>query len=66
VRLRDGLLLEAHVPRAFKMSRQRLDPVLLGAAVNLRLTSPQAGPLGEELTIRTGTRDLRVRFTGEG
>ncbi|MFG3102756.1 hypothetical protein ACGFZL_19860 [Streptomyces sp. NPDC048182] len=59
-----GTLLEARTTRHWGTPQPALDPLLLGAAVNLWLTD--AGPgarLPRGLTIRTGRRRIEVRFT---
>ncbi|MEV5505322.1 hypothetical protein AB0L16_02455 [Streptomyces orinoci] len=65
VLLRRGrVLLEAHTQRAWGEPDRRLDPVLLGAAVNLWLNEGRsAADLGRGLRLRTGPRGLRIAFT---
>lgn len=66
VRLRKGgVMLEAHAPRSWGDPGARLDPVLLGSAVFVRLTGGggRAGKLSDGLVIRTGSRELKVVFT---
>ncbi|MFJ5122172.1 hypothetical protein [Kitasatospora sp. NPDC088548] len=65
LRLRGGLLLEAHAERPWGAATPHLDPLLLGAAVALWLADggdpadlPEHG-----LTVRTGDRRTRVAFT---
>ncbi|MFD9812141.1 hypothetical protein [Streptomyces sp. NPDC059080] len=63
VRLRNGFLLEAVAERPWGTPRPRLDPLLLGAAVNLWLTSGvDPTSLKNGLLIRTGHRHVRVNF----
>ncbi|MDH6132074.1 hypothetical protein P3T37_001459 [Kitasatospora sp. MAA4] len=63
VRLRSGLLLEAEAVRPWGSAPARLDPVVLGAAVALRLADrPDADLTGADLVIRTAQR-ITVRFT---
>lgn len=63
VRLRDGRLLEAHAPERWGAPRAVLDPVLLGAAVNVWLTerSPD-DDLEGGFTVRAGGRTVPVVF----
>jgi hypothetical protein len=79
VRLRGGRLLEAYVPSAWGVARPRLDPALLGSAVNaviegaladaeVRPGPPeraQAPDMPGTLTIRTGEESLTVRLARE-
>lgn len=63
VRLRDGQAWEAAADRAWGEADRELDPVLLGCAVNVWLTSGGAGAdLGRGLTVRTGAQETRVRL----
>ncbi|MFF7633591.1 hypothetical protein ACFZB9_10635 [Kitasatospora sp. NPDC008050] len=63
LRLRTGLLLRAETVPAWEAAPDRLDPVVLGAAVTLWLTAhPEADLTGTELVITTG-RSHTVRFT---
>ncbi|WP_338059820.1 hypothetical protein [Streptomyces natalensis] len=62
---RGGVLLEAHAPQPWGEPRPRLDPLLLGAAVNVWLTAARTA---DELTtrglvVRTGSRAVKVSFT---
>ncbi|WP_239092091.1 hypothetical protein [Streptomyces sp. SID14478] len=58
-----GLLLEAHAERPWGSPQPSLDPVLLGSAANLWLTSGRsADTLANGLRIRTGDREIRVTF----
>ncbi|MFM9611137.1 hypothetical protein [Streptomyces niveiscabiei] len=62
VRLRDTLF-EAHTERPWGGLRPTLDPLLLGAALNLWLTDGHSGAeLVRGLVIRTGRGLLRVAF----
>ncbi|ARF65347.1 hypothetical protein B1H20_30995 [Streptomyces violaceoruber] len=64
VRLRGGRQLEARTERAWGARRPPLDPVLLGSAVNIRLTDPErSADLADGLTLRTGEWSVRVAFT---
>ncbi|MFJ2216016.1 hypothetical protein ACIQVO_33865 [Streptomyces sp. NPDC101062] len=64
VALRDGTLLEASSARPWGGHHAPLDPVLLGAAVNVLLAEGcSAKEIAEGVTVRTGTRDVRVEFT---
>ncbi|QTZ94984.1 hypothetical protein [Streptomyces auratus] len=61
---RCGTLLEAHAPRAYGDPGPRLDPLLLGAAVQVWLNARRtAGELSGGLVVRTGPRTLNVAFT---
>ncbi|MFI1158773.1 hypothetical protein [Streptomyces sioyaensis] len=61
---RCGTLLEAHAPRAYGDPGPRLDPLLLGAAVQVWLNARRtAGELSGGLVVRTGRRTLNVAFT---
>jgi hypothetical protein len=62
VRLGDGRLLEAHAPQQWGTPHTSLDPVLLGAAVYVWLTAPDAPPLEPSLTYRAGRRTATVVF----
>lgn len=63
VGLRDGRLLEAHAPRPWGAPQRLLDPVLLGAAVNVWLTgSGDPAGLADGFTLRTGAHTAAVRF----
>ncbi|MFJ4918873.1 hypothetical protein [Streptomyces sp. NPDC088725] len=64
VRLRGGLLMEATAERDWGARRPSLDPLLLGAAVNLWLLGDRRPQdLARGLVVRTGERRLRVGFT---
>ncbi|MEI7030273.1 hypothetical protein [Streptomyces pratensis] len=64
VRLRGGRRLEARAERDWGAGRPRLDPVLLGSAVNLWLTDGErTSDLTDGLTLRTGRWEVRVAFT---
>ncbi|MFI2184543.1 hypothetical protein [Streptomyces sioyaensis] len=61
---RCGTLLEAHAPRAYGDPGPRLDPLLLGAAVQVWLNARRtAGELSGGLVVRTGPRTVNVAFT---
>ena len=61
--LRDGRLLEAHAPRPWGAPPRPLDPVLLGAAVNVWLTqSGDPGGLADGFTLRAGGWSAVVLF----
>ncbi|NUP40598.1 MAG: hypothetical protein HOY76_27185 [Streptomyces sp.] len=63
VRLRDGRAWEAAAERAWGEAELELDPVVLGCAVNVWLTSGgAAADLGQGLTVRTGAEETRVRL----
>ncbi|WP_329144589.1 hypothetical protein OIU91_09120 [Streptomyces sp. NBC_01456] len=61
---RCGTLLEAHAQRAYGDPGPRLDPLLLGAAVQVWLNARRtAAELSGGLLVRTGPRTLNVAFT---
>ncbi|WP_431999978.1 hypothetical protein [Streptomyces sioyaensis] len=61
---RCGTLLEAHAARAYGDPGPRLDPLLLGAAVQVWLNARRtAAELSGGLVVRTGPRTLTVSFT---
>ncbi|MFF4523183.1 hypothetical protein [Streptomyces bluensis] len=68
VRLRGGILLEAHARRPWGTPRPRLDALLLGSALNLWwLAKPSRDPAADAVAsgmrVRTGERVLEVAFT---
>ncbi len=66
VRLRNGMMLEAHATRSWGEPRPRLDPVLLGSAVAVWLTADgTARELSTGLVVRTGNRTLEITFTAQ-
>jgi hypothetical protein len=59
-----GILLEARTVRPWGAKQPDLDPLLLGAAVNLWLMHGRSGAeLANGLVVRTGQHSIRVAFT---
>ncbi|MEU6349750.1 hypothetical protein ABZ896_10535 [Streptomyces sp. NPDC047072] len=59
-----GALFEARTVRPWGERQPELDPLLLGAAVNLWLTHGRSGAeLARGLVVRTGRRSIRIEFT---
>lgn len=60
-----GTLFEACTVRPWGLPQPALDPLVLGAALNLWLMGGRSGEdLTEGLVIRTGQRRIRVTFSG--